>query len=1349
MEYDFFGFNSSDFEHMIQSLARKLFGLSMITFGDGRDGGREAAFEGTYDAPLQKDKCWEGYWVIQAKFENKSDKGTDHFKWIKAQFKKEMKKFEKKKDVSKRPDNYLFFTNATLTGVEDSGGRDKIEALKKDYLHLIPNIMIYGYDDLKTFLDNNRDVATTYASFILTGDILKELLDMLKQVKINDFNKEKRHYNDIIKRFLHKEFKEDLQPKLEQSGKKTDQVIKLEQVFIDLYATSNGLVPKEKSKKKFVEQCIHFGNSILKSDRLSNKFVLLGNFGQGKSTLTQFLCQIYRAFFLKNLAKENSVKEVEAFIDKYYSYKDEEINCRRLPFKIELNDYAGWISKRKEDESCSVLSFLRNNIKGKSDIDDEIVLNDLRDIFKSLSLVFVFDGLDEVAITSNRKEVMKQINDFVDVELHHLESDAMIIITSRPQGYVYDFDREKYTHLFVADLPKDDCLKYLDLLLKSIEPEDKKRRRHKEILNRAIEDPNISELMKTPLQATIMAILVKSGGKPPKERYTLFEKYYKTIYDRERQKGSSMLLEELSEKHYKDIHKIFGFASQKLSEDENAPSSSFKNSKFDELIRSYLNDNEWSVEEINSKADDMRYDINKRLLFIIEDKDDNVKFSIRAIQEYFASIYYFNCPENIFIDRIKQVSRSAYWRNVFLFGTGYICNEQEHKLNYLYSLCGDLNGGDQEADSISIEKVTKTGSWLALDILVEGIFRNSRKYENKFAEYLKPLFELAPCEKHLSFAKLSNEIIKNWVVKFIAEFLSKREFKDQVTSWVIAASLIEYGYSDIIEVVDPYWPKESNELFLINYLYKMNISKSDWFIDKVINALNENSGEKLSSLLEDFNIFERLWMKCSFINLKGKGLLVGTLFFNCYLHRWRTGFPPGSFYSNIFNIRPLKTNLIKIELVEGYTIGSRVLDCDNTEFLENVGHLRQVFKKYDIKHLEYLMTAVLKPSQDNIDYFFKVLIVQSDETFGSVKEFCRKLSLFGTIFDSVQTKKDLKKFIDSNTENIFPYKNLAYAEMTEENIGHLLKNVTTRTIVYIKNHEKQILGFFNNFYKKYINSVNEEDIKYIQEELNGFLSLIEYPSLKNLKNKEFVDNYTLSVKNAKKIKDSNINNLYSLLVFFLPIKKIIEIVTNENEDIFDDIDIFNPDYIRMEIDLILEILRKVVTGFNISVEQNIEASIIRLLLCLIFKRKGLVKRSNLEKIDYERIYDFQYKDNDNEMCRLCLGILNPNIDLKKSSKLLTQLVQMKEKAFNEKFEKRFFVYVLRMFERLELKNEIQLEIFLKIYMWIPKELKYLKILSRYEVYLKQISEGMPTNLNDKEVMAKLDLDKYLIEDGIF
>jgi len=185
-----------------------------------------------------------------------------------------------------------------IFGDGPDGGRDKIEDLVRQYADRIPYIKIFGYDDLCGFLDNNRDVATAYASFILPGDILHQLYELLSAVGTST-----RNHGKLLGRFLEAEFREDLQSRLDHAGKMTTDKVHLEKVFVDLFATLDGIAPKEKDKdqKRFLELCLGVGNEILRPGARAGRYVLTGGPGYGKSTLTQFLCQVYRAYFLKNL----------------------------------------------------------------------------------------------------------------------------------------------------------------------------------------------------------------------------------------------------------------------------------------------------------------------------------------------------------------------------------------------------------------------------------------------------------------------------------------------------------------------------------------------------------------------------------------------------------------------------------------------------------------------------------------------------------------------------------------------------------------------------------------------------------------------------------------------------------------------------------------------------------------------------------------------------------------------------------------------------------------------------------------------------------------------------------------
>ena len=129
MKYDLNKLGPIEFEHMIQSLCKKIIGEGVKIYGAGPDGQREATFTGIAPYPSSAE-MWDGYWVMQAKYKDFATKKGD-FEWIRDNFITEMDSFKlKKKKGDRIPDNYLFFTNIVLTPVLNTGVKDKISKEK-------------------------------------------------------------------------------------------------------------------------------------------------------------------------------------------------------------------------------------------------------------------------------------------------------------------------------------------------------------------------------------------------------------------------------------------------------------------------------------------------------------------------------------------------------------------------------------------------------------------------------------------------------------------------------------------------------------------------------------------------------------------------------------------------------------------------------------------------------------------------------------------------------------------------------------------------------------------------------------------------------------------------------------------------------------------------------------------------------------------------------------------------------------------------------------------------------------------------------------------------------------------
>ena len=67
--YDLSKLGNEEFERLCQSLIKEIIGLGTTTFGDGKDGGREATFTGSAPYPSLTER-WCGEWILQVKYHN-------------------------------------------------------------------------------------------------------------------------------------------------------------------------------------------------------------------------------------------------------------------------------------------------------------------------------------------------------------------------------------------------------------------------------------------------------------------------------------------------------------------------------------------------------------------------------------------------------------------------------------------------------------------------------------------------------------------------------------------------------------------------------------------------------------------------------------------------------------------------------------------------------------------------------------------------------------------------------------------------------------------------------------------------------------------------------------------------------------------------------------------------------------------------------------------------------------------------------------------------------------------------------------------------------------------------------
>ncbi|NGX85271.1 ABC-three component system protein [Aequorivita sp. KMM 9714] len=122
MKYPLEYLTDSDFEILVALICSEILGTGTIVFSEGKDGGRDAEFNGTANNYPSKIGPWRGKIIIQAKHtqrNNASCSESDFQSILKKSVIPAIQKLKKKGEI----DYYLLFTNRKLSG----GQHPKIE----------------------------------------------------------------------------------------------------------------------------------------------------------------------------------------------------------------------------------------------------------------------------------------------------------------------------------------------------------------------------------------------------------------------------------------------------------------------------------------------------------------------------------------------------------------------------------------------------------------------------------------------------------------------------------------------------------------------------------------------------------------------------------------------------------------------------------------------------------------------------------------------------------------------------------------------------------------------------------------------------------------------------------------------------------------------------------------------------------------------------------------------------------------------------------------------------------------------------------------------------------------------
>ncbi len=640
--------------------------------------------------------------IFQVKYVRNPHQERDIHKWLVDTINKEIIKI--KRLIPRGAKAYYLITNVKGTAHLDAGAIDKLQKI------LDENIDIPSYcwwrDDLSRKLDSNPILKWSFPQ-ILTGQ------DILNSILFENINESKEKRRSVVKAYLADQYEMDKEVKFKQ--------IELQNRLLDLFVDVPIRIKKFNRKDKKLGYVLYRFEKIdsfnIEEEELFgaqeengigaalfllsplvqqdvSKLVLEGGPGQGKSTISQYICQIHRARLLN---KETDFKFIpEAFLKVPV----------RLPFKIDLRDIATWVEGENpyigvlNEESFSQMwsksleSFLVAHIGYHSKIIDFNSV-DLISIFKFSSILLVLDGFDEIANLNVREEIISFVNKGIN-RLSQNSKSIQIIITSRPAALSTDvcFAIEDYPSFELADIKINTINTYVEKWIKARKLNNREANEIKRLVEEKLEMPHLRDLAKSPMQLAILISLLNTRGESlPNKRTSLYDSYIELFFNRESEKNATI---RDNRDLIIDIHKYLAWVLHSEAE-------MYKNNgriELDKLtakLKEYL-ENEGHKTDI---ANQLFTVMKERVCALVSRVQGTFEFEVQPLREYFCAKYLYETSpyspagsecSGTKPERFDAISRNFYWQNVVRFFAGcFDKGELPMLIHKLRELQNDLN----------------------------------------------------------------------------------------------------------------------------------------------------------------------------------------------------------------------------------------------------------------------------------------------------------------------------------------------------------------------------------------------------------------------------------------------------------------------------------------------------------------------------------------------------------------------------------------------------------------------------------------------------------------------------------
>lgn len=684
MPYPLENLTPEKFQQFCQALLVRQFpNLQCLPVGQP-DGGRDAWL----DSPTPAGKRKRKRLIFQIKFIRDPSGNSEPGKKLLATMEKELEKLNP--SVIESASQYILITNISGSSHLDRGSIDKLQNLLSEKLP-VPS-QTWWRDDIERRLESAWSLKWSYPELMTGPDLLRSLIE-------SGLHEDRERRANAIRGFVADQFTSEQEVKFKQ--------VELQNQLFELFVDVPCMPPQPRSERASVpyatiaySRVARFAASASRpvgSDVDDDPFavrrerssvgaatllldgafqeavpllVLEGAPGQGKSTITQYICQVHRARLLRkdSILDTLPVQHLSGSV--------------RLPFRVDLRDLAMWLARRDPFDSAnvseptgwakSVEAFLAAQVRYASGGADFSV-SDLHAVLQTSAVVVAFDGLDEVADVERRREVVDEVERATQ-RLSQTACSFQAIVTSRPAAFANSPgpNEKRFPYFHLTSLPPDLVIDYSERWLKSKRMPGPEAGALRKLLKQKLTEAHMRELSRNPMQLAILLSLMHTrGASLPDKRTALYDSYVDLFFSREAEK--SVTVREHRELLV-EIHRYLAWQLQ-CEAQEGAHNGGITSDRLRETVRTYLE----TEGHDTSLADSLFNGMIERVVALVSRVEGMYEFEVQPLREYFAARFLYETAPYSPVgkprsgtrpDRFDALSRDLYWLNVTRFYAG-------------------------------------------------------------------------------------------------------------------------------------------------------------------------------------------------------------------------------------------------------------------------------------------------------------------------------------------------------------------------------------------------------------------------------------------------------------------------------------------------------------------------------------------------------------------------------------------------------------------------------------------------------------------------------------------------------